>query len=500
MTLSHTGKNDRMNRYLCGILLTLFTVAGWPQIVFAQESFTVQTVPNPKTANNTWVSDPSGQLSDSDLNRINTLINQVEAETTTEVAVVVLPSIGSEVPKDFAVDLFKHWGIGKKDKDNGLLLLIVLDQRRWEFESGYGLEGDLPDITLKRIGESELVPGLRSNKMGDGIYNSIKVVAEKLGVAIGINVATEAGGVGGNVSTYKRSIPTDRIADDYMDTQYNTSTHSIADWLTGIGFGVIALVSALKFRKEKNAILKSNEKGLASEDPRTIRKTKELIDTSRWQWLKKATFWSLIPIGIAIRGFFNSFESYLIFVYVVIGFAIVANWAIKARQALSESNEPYSKYKNLREISGGWFIASVIFFPLPMLFFVLFNIIKLKQLRYTPRYCPNCAAKQRLLDEGDDDFFLSKGQVKEEQLGSVDYDVWLCDSCQKIQVFAYDAMMTSYSSCSSCSYKTYHMTSDRTIISPTCTSSGSGQRNYKCELCGYADSQSYTIPARDCTS
>jgi uncharacterized protein len=99
--------------------------------IFAQEVYTVKTVPNPRTINSTWVSDPASLISTVDSTRINQLIDQIEKETTVEIAVVVLPSIGDEMPKDFAVDLFNTWGIGKKEKDNGLLLLIVMDQRRW---------------------------------------------------------------------------------------------------------------------------------------------------------------------------------------------------------------------------------------------------------------------------------------------------------------------------------------------------------------------------------
>jgi uncharacterized protein len=78
------------------------------------------------------------------------------------------------------VELFNYWGIGKKGKDNGLLLLLVMDQRRWEFETGYGLEGTLPDAILKRIGEDELVPNLKKKDYNAGFANVISAVTKKI--------------------------------------------------------------------------------------------------------------------------------------------------------------------------------------------------------------------------------------------------------------------------------------------------------------------------------
>lgn len=53
-----------------------------------------------------------------------------------------------------------------------------MDQRRWEFETGYGLEGVLPDVILKRIGEDRLVPKLRAKKMDEGFSDVIREIAK----------------------------------------------------------------------------------------------------------------------------------------------------------------------------------------------------------------------------------------------------------------------------------------------------------------------------------
>ncbi|WP_211208668.1 TPM domain-containing protein [Leptonema illini] len=457
----------------------------------------MKTVPNPKTADNTWVSDPANKLSGEDRQRINALINSVEDGTTAEIAVVILPSIGEQVPKEFAVELFNTWGIGKKGKDNGLLLLIVLDQRRWEFETGYGLEGDLPDATLKRIGENKLVPGLRANRMGDGIYDALVAVADKLGAAqlTGEDTPTQhttPGGVGGDVSDGGSA---DSYEDSYAESDVDNSPfyrtyeyrHNIMGLDTGeqmmmtvlAGFYavLVGVVTVLVFRSARKKDAKA----------------------SGWKYARYAAYW-LIP-GILFLSFvYFEKPDWLAYVYYPIG----ALWAgiqriFKNRNLLAGGGEPYEIYKRFRADHGGLFYTSIVLFPFPMALLALFFGYKLKALRNEPRPCPHCSSELTRLDEKGDDLFLDEGQRKEEQLGSVDYDVWHCSKCDHVKVFPYDAFLTSYNACPSCSYKTYHTVGDRTLVSPTCSSSGKGERDYKCEHCGHSRTESYTIPKRDCS-
>ena len=123
--------------------------------------FTPQTVPDPKKTGGGYVSDPGGVLKTAEVAELNRLIAAIEDSSTAQIAVVVLPSIGEESPKEFATALFETWGIGQRETDNGLLILVVMDQRRTEFETGYGLEGVLPDITCYRVGMETLVPTAR---------------------------------------------------------------------------------------------------------------------------------------------------------------------------------------------------------------------------------------------------------------------------------------------------------------------------------------------------
>ncbi len=77
------------------------------------QSFTVESIPNTKRVNNSYVSDPSHILHDTTVTRINQLLSDLEQNATAQVAVVMLPSIGSEEYFDFAQRLFNYWGIGQ---------------------------------------------------------------------------------------------------------------------------------------------------------------------------------------------------------------------------------------------------------------------------------------------------------------------------------------------------------------------------------------------------
>lgn len=128
-----------------------------PWIASAQ-SCTIETVPNTKLVNNSYVSNPDGLLQESTVNQINSQLKALEDSSTAQIAVVMLSSIGDADIFDFAQRLFQHWGIGQDDKDNGLLILYVQDQRTIRFHTGFGFEGVLPDAICKHIQTQFMVP------------------------------------------------------------------------------------------------------------------------------------------------------------------------------------------------------------------------------------------------------------------------------------------------------------------------------------------------------
>ena len=160
-----------MKRYAFLLFLTL-------AVSLSAQEYSVDDVPNPRTTDvNNFVSNPDGILSYAAVEQINAALQSLETDTKAEINVVMLNSIGNEDIFDFGVRLFNKWGIGKKDLDNGLLILFVLDQRTVRFEVGYGLEGILPDGICKRIQTQAMVPEFKNGDYDAGILAGVEQAA-----------------------------------------------------------------------------------------------------------------------------------------------------------------------------------------------------------------------------------------------------------------------------------------------------------------------------------
>ncbi len=89
---------------------------------------------------------------------LNSRITALKAANGAELAVVTLKSLQGGEIDDFASKLFAQWGIGQKGKDNGVLLITAVDDRKMRIEVGYGMEGVLPDAKTGRIQDEYIVP------------------------------------------------------------------------------------------------------------------------------------------------------------------------------------------------------------------------------------------------------------------------------------------------------------------------------------------------------
>lgn len=138
-------------------------------------AMTVDEVPNVHLKDaRQYVTDPSNILSTAARDSINLMLGRLEKGSGIEVAVVMLPSIGDDDIFDFAHNLFRKWGIGKKKENNGLLVLFVMDQHKVRFTTGYGLEGTLTDALSKRIQMNEMVPAFKEGKWDEGMVKGVR--------------------------------------------------------------------------------------------------------------------------------------------------------------------------------------------------------------------------------------------------------------------------------------------------------------------------------------
>jgi uncharacterized protein len=136
--------------------------------------------------------------------RINASLLDYQQRSGNQIAVAVIDTTGSQSVEDYAFDLFQAWGVGTKGEDNGVLLLVAVDDRALRIEVGRGLEGDLTDLQSGRIIREQLQPRLRKGEFGGAVEVGTQEIRRVLGdTQVGAPPTTDApatgpGGAGGS--------------------------------------------------------------------------------------------------------------------------------------------------------------------------------------------------------------------------------------------------------------------------------------------------------------
>ena len=136
------------------------------------------SVPFPKPEG--WITDRAGLIDPSTKGRLERLLTEVERKSGVEIAVATLPTLGGRSVEEVAVELFQAWGIGKKGKDEGLLLLIAPKERKIRIEVGYGLEGTIPDGLAGEIIRETITPRFRQGRFAEGIETGVRQIVETI--------------------------------------------------------------------------------------------------------------------------------------------------------------------------------------------------------------------------------------------------------------------------------------------------------------------------------
>lgn len=135
-------------------------------------------IPPPPTTS-IYVQDYAGVLSADTKARVNNLGTQLAAKTKAQIVVVTLPSLEGMPPADYALGILRQWGVGDKTLNNGVVLLVAVNDRQSRIEVGYGLEGALPDAKTGRIQDDYMLPYFQQGDYEKGILNGyLAVVGE----------------------------------------------------------------------------------------------------------------------------------------------------------------------------------------------------------------------------------------------------------------------------------------------------------------------------------
>ena len=138
--------------------------------------------------NDFYVADYGNVITEATKEHIIGVNKSLRDKTGAQICVVTLDSLDGAAVEDYAVALFRKFGIGDKSKNNGVLLMIAVGDRRARIEVGYGLEGRLNDGRCGSIMDNYLVPYLKKNNFDEGILNTFDALASEVSAEYGVTV------------------------------------------------------------------------------------------------------------------------------------------------------------------------------------------------------------------------------------------------------------------------------------------------------------------------
>lgn len=115
------------------------------------------------------VNDFAGVLSSEEVSSLERQLVAYDDSTSNQVAIVLIKSLNDYPIEEYALKLFREWGIGNKKTNNGVLILAAIEDRKIRIEVGYGLEGAIPDITANQIITGDIKPNFRSGNYYAGL-------------------------------------------------------------------------------------------------------------------------------------------------------------------------------------------------------------------------------------------------------------------------------------------------------------------------------------------
>lgn len=355
----------------------------------------IEEVPNLKVSQNKNVIDPHFMLPDFAEDMIQDITDQLKSEKDYEIIVLCLNSIGDENPRTWGTDLFNLWGIGDRETENGLLILVLNDVHKVEFITGRGMEGVLTDAESFDIQQKQMIPYFKKNDYATGVIRGVQAVNDVLnGKAV--------------------------LYDSNPDDLYEAPPYvSPPFYKSGLFIGYAIFCGALMFFYFIFLFLAFSTKDLHK----------------RYRTMK---FWTLLI------------------------FAFIA--------------------------------------PIPFVFLVIYTRKTQNKWRNTDRIGLKSGDLLHKLNEEEEDQHLTKGQITEEVVKSIDYDVWVNVAGDDIVILPYRNWFTPYNKCEKCKYKTYIKLYDKTVYAATYTSSGKGEKKYECKNCGHTKIITYTIPRKQKSS
>lgn len=146
-------------------------------LFFSLITLAQQVIPKPNPAR--LVVDYAGVLLPEQRESLESKLEALDDSTSNQIAIVLIKSLNDEPVEDVAVNTFRNWGIGSSKRNNGILILAAIEDRKIRIEVGYGLEGAIPDVTAKSIIDNDIKPNFQE----ENYYRGLNLAINSLGKA-----------------------------------------------------------------------------------------------------------------------------------------------------------------------------------------------------------------------------------------------------------------------------------------------------------------------------
>jgi uncharacterized protein len=169
--VNHIQKELISKTFLC-FWIASFLFLSSNQSLFAQN---IPTRPSPARL----VNDLVGVLSPEEKENLERKLVKYDDSTSTQITVVIVKSTGDYTIDDVALKILREWGVGEKGKNNGIVILAAIEDRRINIQTGYGMEGVLPDGICKRIINQDIIPAFKTKSYYDGFDKATSSIIKR---------------------------------------------------------------------------------------------------------------------------------------------------------------------------------------------------------------------------------------------------------------------------------------------------------------------------------
>lgn len=437
-------------------------------------------VPDPRARDGSHLADPHQYLSREEAQVLNADLQRLETDTGAQFAVVVLDELapGLDV-HDFGVELFETWGLGQKGRNNGLLLLIVMNTHDWRFNTGYGLEPILTDALLSKLGHSCIVPNFKEEQYARGLNQ----VVEK-------------------IHTILSSENPQEEAQFMAQEESWWTTWIIFMWIFwGLPF-LIGLHYLQKPSPESEPQAPKTHSVTIHGERAGIRPLSDFKIPS-WGGDKTTRFITLhvlslmIPLLAMFQGRFLSnpvFNSILAFLCWLILTLVTVQYK-KSHYISKRAGNRIDRFFLLNKVNQRLGLKA-FFFPFPFLFIYVFHRIRMSRLKKSPFPCPICQSEAHPADQTMLEEVLGPAKLLEKQIRSIDHRVYQCPRGHHTEIPFPGRRQNSYTPCSSCGTLAMHQTGSQTLTDSTYDSTGTGQKEFTCRYCQAVRFETYIIPVK----